>query len=119
MDQGTRHTLTVTSRENAGITVVKMQGSLAATTAEHGNQEMKKIVDAGARKVVVNLADVDYISSTGLRVLLIAARAVEQAGGHMVLCGMPKEIQRLFDIAGFSELFTILPTQDEAIRALR
>ncbi|MBH0203583.1 MAG: hypothetical protein HP496_15110, partial [Nitrospira sp.] len=51
MDQGTRHTLTVTSRENAGLTFVKMQGSLSATTAEHGNQEMKKIVDAGAKKV--------------------------------------------------------------------
>lgn len=55
MDQGTPHTLTVTSRESAGITFVKMQGSLSATTAEQGLQEMEKIVDSGAKKVVINL----------------------------------------------------------------
>lgn len=50
MDQETRHTLVVTSHENAGITFVKMQGSLSATTAEQGNHEMKRIVDAGAKR---------------------------------------------------------------------
>ncbi|MBH0185870.1 MAG: STAS domain-containing protein, partial [Nitrospira sp.] len=71
MEQGTRHTLIVTSRENAGVTRVRMQGSLSATTAEQGNQEMKKILDQGAKKVVINLADIDYISSGGIRVLIL------------------------------------------------
>ncbi|MFN3681394.1 MAG: STAS domain-containing protein [Nitrospira sp.] len=65
MEQGTRHTLTVAVHENAGVTCVVLQGSLSATTAEQGTQELKKIIDAGAKKVVINLEGVDYISSVG------------------------------------------------------
>ena len=94
MDQGTRHRLTVTSREHAGVTFVKLQGSLSATTADQGDQEIKRIVDAGAKKVVINLADVDYISSGGIRVLLLACKQLNNAQGVMKIDaaqGMVKE----------------------------
>lgn len=101
------------------ITAVAVKGRVDSVSSDGLGDRLGGLIRCDSPRLAINLKDVDYISSTGLRVLLIAARAVEQAGGRMVLCGMPKEIQRLFDIAGFSELFTILPTQDEAIRALR
>lgn len=124
MDQGTRHTLTVTSRENAGITIVTMQGSLAATTADHGNQEMKKIIDAGARKVVVNLADVDYISSGGIRVLILGCKQLNNVQGEMKIAAAKGMVKEALEASGFNllnrvygENVQLCNTEEEAVAA--
>ncbi len=124
MEQGTRHTLTVTSRENAGITFVKMQGSLAATTAEHGNQEMKKIVDAGARKVIINLGDVDYISSGGIRVLMLTHKQLKNVQGEMKIAAAKGMVKEALEASGFNLLnrvyggsIQLCNTEEEAVAA--
>lgn len=104
MDQGTQHTLAVTSYENAGVTFVKMKGSLAATTAEHGNKEMKKILDAGAKKVVINLAEVDYISSGGIRVIILASKLLNAVQGEMRLSSAKGMVKEALQASGFDLL---------------
>jgi anti-anti-sigma factor len=126
MDQGTRHTLTVTSREQAGITFVKMQGSLSATTAEQGLQEMKKIVDSGAKKVVVNLADVDYISSGGIRVLILACKQLNNVQGEMKIAAAKGMVKEALEAGGFTLLSRVYgennqlcDTEEEAAAAFK
>jgi anti-anti-sigma factor len=126
MDQGTRHTLTVTSREDAGITVVILQGSLSATTAEHGNQELKKIVDAGARKVIMNLADVDYISSGGIRVLMLTHKQLSNVQGQMKIAAAKGMVKEALDASGFNLLnrvyggnIQLCNTEEEAVAAFK
>jgi anti-anti-sigma factor len=126
MDQGTRHTLTVTYRENAGVTFVTMQGSLAATTADHGNQEMKKILDAGAKKVVVNLADVDYISSGGLRVLILTHKQLNNVQGKMKIAAAKGMVKEALEASGFHLLnrvyggnIQLYKTEEAAVAAFK
>lgn len=126
MDQGTRHTLTVTSRENAGVTLVRMQGSLSATTAEQGNQEMKKIVDSGAKKVVINLADVDYISSGGIRVLILACKQLDNIQGEMKIAAAKGMVKEALDASGFNllnrvygESIQLCNTEEEAVATFK
>jgi anti-anti-sigma factor len=126
MDQETRHTLAVTSRENAGITFVKMQGSLSATTAEQGLQEMKKIVDSGAKKVVVNLADVDYISSGGIRVLILSSKQLHNVHGEMKIAAAKGMVKEALEAGGFNlltrvygETNQLCNTEEEAAAAFK
>ena len=126
MDQGTRHTLTITSRENAGVTFVKMQGSLSATTAEQGIQEMKKIADSGAKKVVVNLADVDYISSGGIRVLILASKQLNNVQGEMKIAAARGMVKEALEAGGFNllsrvygEKNQVCNTEEEAAAAFK
>ena len=126
MDQGTRHTLTVTSRENAGITFVTMQGSLSATTAEQGNKDLKKIVDAGAKKVVINLADVDYISSGGIRVLILMCKQLNVVQGEMKISSAKGMVKEALEASGFHLLnrvygsnIQLCSTDDEAAKAFQ
>ncbi len=126
MDQGTRHTLTVTSRENAGVTLVRMQGSLSATTAEQGNQEMKKILDSGAKKVVINLADVDYISSGGIRVLILACKQLNNIQGEMKIAAAKGMVKEALDASGFNllnrvygESIQLCNTEEEAVATFK
>lgn len=124
MDQETRHTLAITSRENAGVTFVKMQGSLSATTAEQGIQEMKKIVDSGAKKVVINLADVDYISSGGIRVLILACKQINNVQGEMKIAAAKGMVKEALEAGGFNLLSRVYDennqlcnTEEEAVAA--
>lgn len=126
MDQGTRHTLAVTSRENAGVTFVKMQGSLSATTAEQGLQEMKKIVDSGAKKIVINLADVDYISSGGIRVLILASKQLHNVQGEMKIAAAKGMVKEALEAGGFNLLTRVYGesnqlcnTEEEAAAAFK
>ena len=126
MDQGTRHTLTVTSRANAGVTFVKMQGSLSATTAEQGSQEMKKIVDSGTKKVVINLADVDYISSGGIRVLILACKQLNNVQGEMKIAAAKGMVKEALDASGFNllkrvygESIQLCETEEEAVATFK
>ena len=126
MDQGTRHSLIVTSRENTGVTFVKMHGSLSATTAEQGNQEMKKILDRGAKKIVINLADVDYISSGGIRVLILTGKQLNAVQGGMKIAAAKGMVKEALEASGFhlltrvyGENIQLCNTEEEAVAAFK
>lgn len=126
MDQETQHTLMVTSYENAGVTFVMMKGSLAATTAEQGNKEMKRIVDAGAKKVVLNLADVSYISSGGIRVIMMAYKLLNNVQGQIKIAAAKGMVKEALQASGFDLLsrvyggnIQLCNTDEEAVAAFK
>lgn len=126
MEQGTQHTLAVTSYENAGVTFVKMKGSLAATTAEQANKEMKSILDAGAKKIVLNLADVSYISSGGIRVIMMTYKLLSGVQGEMKLSSAKGMVKEALQASGFDLLsrvyggnIQLCNTDEEAVAAFK
>lgn len=60
----------------------------------------------GVREVVFDLTEVDYISSAGLRIFFATHQKMAAAGGSMVLTGVRPIVREIFDIVGFSEVFT-------------
>ncbi len=126
MDQGTQHRLMVTSHDNAGITFVIMKGSLSATTAEQANKEMKRILDAGAKKVVLNLAEVDYISSGGIRVIVLTSKLLNGVQGEMKLSSAKGMVKEALQASGFDLLsrvyggnIQLCNTDEEAVAAFK
>jgi anti-anti-sigma factor len=116
----------VTSYEKAGVTFVKMKGSLAATTAEQGNKEMKRILDAGAKKIVLNLADVNYISSGGIRVIMMTYKLLNGAQGEMKLSSAKGMVREALQASGFDLLsrvyggnIQLCNTDEEAVAAFK
>ncbi len=72
----------------------------------------------GDREIVVDLSSVEYISSAGLRALLATLKRVKALGGNLVLCSLHPYVKEVFDITGFSRIFTICNSKEEAIRSL-
>ena len=101
------------------VTAVAVKGRVDSSTADSLTTRLTELIRSGSSRLIIDLKEVSYISSAGFRTLLITARAVTQASGGMVLCGITGEIQRLFELSGFSDLFTILPSQDDALAKLR
>ena len=69
-------------------------------------------------KLILDLADTPYVSSAGLRVLLIAAKAARAAGHKLVLSGLSPSVREVFDISGFTSIFAIEADVDSALASL-
>lgn len=97
--------------------VLTIEGRLDSITSGTLEKNFLTLFEAGEKNIVVDFTDMDYISSAGLRVLLMAAKKTAKLGGKVVLAALSDNVQEVFDIAGFTSIFTITGSQEEAIRA--
>jgi anti-anti-sigma factor len=98
-----------------GIKVLSAKGRIDSTTAPAFGQKVEAVVAAPAARLVVDLRELEYISSAGFRVLLVAAKRAEEARSRLVLCNLSVKVRQLFDLGGFLDLFTITASRDDAI----
>lgn len=101
--------------EHGGITIVAPDGRIDTTTSGPLEEAIRKIVDGGARHLLVDLAGVEYISSAGLRVFLVLAKRMRDLHGQLVLCGMTGPVRQVFQLAGFMPLFRVEPSRATAL----
>jgi anti-anti-sigma factor len=84
-------------------------------TAKEFGDRVGTLIRSGGKRVVIDLANIAYISSAGFRALLIAGKLAEEAEGKLALCGVAGEVRRLFEISAFDTTFQIYPTREECI----
>jgi anti-anti-sigma factor len=108
----------ITERRTAEIVTLSPSGKLDTTTAKTFEEKILAQIESGDRRFVIDLAQLDYISSAGLRVFVLAAKRLNSANGKMVLCALKDPVKEVFDIAGFSRIFSICGSHDEAIKNL-
>src|SRR5262245_22684137 len=100
------------------ITVVEVKGRIDSTTAKAFGDRLTTLIGTGRSRLVVDLKHIIYISSAGFRALLVAGRAAEQANGTLALCSLSAEVQRLFDLGSFTDLFVIYASREEVLTKL-
>ncbi|MCL2819252.1 MAG: STAS domain-containing protein [Oscillospiraceae bacterium] len=88
-------------KENERVTL-KLQGKLGATTSSQ-LQEILDEVYAESDEIILDLRDLFYISSSGLRALLISHKTAEIQGISVTLTNVPRSIKIIFDATGYSE----------------
>ena len=98
------------------MAVVHVVGQVNSSNAPELDECLKQLVEAGCRGIVIDLARLDYMTSAGFRCLLRAERQVQQVAGKFVLCGLQGLTLELFEVGGFLEMLTIVPTREQAMR---
>lgn len=96
------------------IVIIKLIGKLDSNTASQLESSLMPIIDAGEKKIIVDGVQLDYISSAGLRVLLMAAKKLKAVEGKIVLSSLKDYIKEVFEIAGFNMIFSIYGDIKEA-----
>lgn len=97
-----------------GVYVVTLRGQFDFSHAARAREAILRHIEAGARRVVVNLDGVEYIDSAGLGVLVgMLARCRERGGDLVVVCSAPR-IRRVFDITKLGQILAIHDTEAEA-----
>jgi len=107
------------SRETVnGVDVIRFSGRLNTTSAPDAEKEITTIIEENPEALLVNLAEVDYISSAGLRVLLLGAKMMGKGKGALGLCCLQNAVKEVFDISGFTAIFRIFDSEDAAIKEI-
>jgi len=101
------------------VTVVEVKGRVDSSTAPALGERLTTLLETPSQRLVLDMRDLEYISSAGFRVLLIAAKRAEQVAGRLVLCGLSGKVRQLFDLGGFLDLFLISASRDEAVTVAR
>ena len=97
------------------VTVVRLEGNLDTNTSTDAQKFVNKAIDDGAAKIVVSLEKVDFVSSAGLRVLLVTAKKLGGTGGSLRVCGLNETVTEVFEISGFSTILSVFPSETEAL----
>ena len=109
----------ITRNKKDGTMHLSIAGRLDAVTAVEADNDFNKIIAEGHNNLLIDLNELDYISSAGLRVLLVVAKRIQQNNGKVVLCSLTTNVKEVFEISGFSSIFNIFPTSDEAIQFMQ
>lgn len=107
--------LTITEDTVRGVAVMAPQGRIDSATAKEFETAALNRIAGGATRVVFDFAELNYISSAGLRVVLLAGKKLRAAGGALVLCALQPSIRDVFEISGFLGLFEVRENRDEAV----
>lgn len=109
--------MTVTIANEGAVRVAALSGELDASTAPGVQQQLLPLAVPGA-KVVLDMADVPYMSSAGLRLLLSIYRQVTATGGKIALARVVDEIKDTMAVTGFLKFFVVHDTVEAAIESL-
>ncbi len=97
------------------VKVLAFEGRLDTQTSPDAQQQLTRLIEEGETKILVNLGKVDYISSAGLRVLLVVAKQLKTADGELRICGLNEVVKEVFDISGFDMILPISVSESEAL----
>ena len=100
---------------HGGVLVVVPSGRLDNESAVDFEMAAQELLNAGERHIVVDLAQLNYISNAGLRVLGKLGKALKTPETSLRLCGLTASVQQVFDAAGAATMFEIRPNLKNAV----
>ena len=106
------------AKEN-GVVVLKLKGRLDTLSSSTLERKLSDLIGKKEHRLVLDFSQLEFISSSGLRVLLTAGKQLKSIRGKMVLCMLKDHVKEVFDVVGFTVLFSIFPSEKEAIKELQ
>ncbi len=106
----------MSQHEVNGVLILSPKGNLDFNQATSFQETATALIEKGANKVLINFTELSFISSAGLRVLIVLAKLLQQKNGAFALALMNDQILEVFSISGFEKLFTIYASEDEALK---
>jgi len=107
--------MSISSKKQDGFVEYKLEGRLDTRNYPETEKKLMEDIENGERVMLLDLSKLNYISSSGLRVLLMVLKKLHALKGSIVLLGLQDQIKEIFEISGFNKFFEI---QEERIKAV-
>jgi anti-sigma B factor antagonist len=108
----------VTSKSSDNAIVIYVDGDLTTNSSPVVEAEINEILEGAVTNVVINVEKVNFIASTGLRIILKLGKRLGNEDLQLVVCSMNATTKSVFQMSGFSRMFPIFETEDEALESL-
>ena len=107
----------ISEKDVGNVKIISVGGRLDAYAANDVERKLDSLITAGHVCLVVDLSRLEYISSSGLRVLLAGIKRVKKERGDIRLACLQPSVQEVFDMAGFTQLFRMFGKEEEAVNS--
>ena len=106
-------------RQEGEVQVVTCQGRIDAAVSGSVKERIQEVLKSGASRLVLDLAGVDFLDSSGLGALVSCLRRIKEKKGEIKLAGLRPEVVSIFEITRVSRLFHICDTVQEAVKTFK
>lgn len=107
----------IETRKIHDVLVVDMGGSLDSTSSGEAGDRIANIAKGEHKRVLLNLAELEYVSSAGLRVILRGAKLLQGNRGELKICNAKGPVRDVLETSGFKSLIKVYDTEQEAFSA--
>jgi anti-anti-sigma factor len=101
------------------VLVLRLNGKLDAMNSVEIEKQISHIIDGGEKKLLLDFHHVDYVSSAGMRMLLMVAKKLRRVSGKLVLCTMNSRVMEVLKMSGFDHLMDLESNETEALIKFR
>jgi len=107
--------LNVQSRQKDALRILYPQGFINAHTVHDFERSLQAALEEGQFRLLINCQSLSYINSSGLGVLMGVIEEIQAHDGFLHLCSMNETVFHIFDTLGFTHLFQVFPSEEEAL----
>jgi anti-sigma B factor antagonist len=107
----------ITTKEHKRVSIITISGRVDSATAGEFESALKSLIETGRTKIILDMVGVEFLSSAALRVMVTARKAVQGAGGDLVIAQPSERVVDTLDIAGLDVLFKTYTDRETAIGA--
>lgn len=111
--------LQINVRKCDDIPIIELTGEVDAYTSARFREVMLEVVDTHGARIVISMAEVDYIDSSGLGALVGGLKRVSERDGKIVIVCTKPQVRKVFEITGLEKVFPIFDSEEAAIAAVR
>jgi len=111
--------LQIKIRRGKDVRVVDLSGDVDTYTCVKLREAILDLLEEGNSRMIIGMANVSYIDSSGLGTLVGGLRRVNDQKGELVISGANPQIRKVFSITGLSKVFPLFDNEEEAARSLK
>lgn len=110
--------LSVSIRERDGVAIIDLIGDVTTFAEEKINSAYGQVTEHGAKNVLLNFRQNDYINSAGIAILIGVVTEVNRHNQRLAISGLSTHFQKIFRMVGLAQYADIYQDEDEAVRSL-
>lgn len=106
----------ITEDLKGGVTILHVRGKLDAALSAAIEQKSSEMIQQGQNKLLLDMSEISYVNSAGLRMLLAVKKQMKALPGKFIVCGLRNEVFEVMKICGFDHVIEISKNEEEALR---
>jgi len=110
--------LAIQVRDMDGVALVQPEGFINAHTVRQFESALEDLVHSGRFTILLDCEGLSYISSAGLGAIMGLIEPIRENGGDILLCNLQRNVFSIFDTLGFTQLYQVFGSREEALQAL-
>lgn len=109
----------ISVRNDQDTVIVSVAGRMDTLSSPEFQTRMEELLQQGLQRIVLDFGRLEYVSSAGLRSILVTAKKAKNQGGTAICCALQPMVRKVFDVSGFTALVPVFDSVDEALAECR